>query len=270
METYRELYNEMKDKLWRTFILHKEEEYSAWNSLIRICVEPSTDGVHDLKIIIEYENIFREFPEGEDHYKNMYSRMTHSIFDPLYILHFQRNGNKVDITIPESGFYNDLHVNIDDRFNITFSSVPFPSSTIRSIILKRLDYFKLEEVILKPNKNIIYRNINVMTVPLVKFFNDHGLPTTESLIFNNSNNENNPDGMIQIVFDDAVSIREINRFMSEHLDENGEFNSFGSFAGVLSYNNQKSEHNARYVYIASNSDMATIDLNQWINDIKVE
>lgn len=264
MNTYRELYNEMKDKIWRTFVMHKEDPYSNWDSLMRICAEPATDSIHDLKIIIEYENIFRELSEdgeSENRVDNIGNRMMYAPFDTIYTFHYQKNKNKVDIEISESNLYNDLHVNMDDRFDITFSSVPSPPSTMRSMVINRLDNFNLEEVILKSNKNIVYRNIDINIVPLVKFFNDNGLPTISSYT-----NRGDGDTLVQIVFDEIVTARDIRRFQSEHLDGYGDFHSSGNFTNILHYKSSKPVLDAKYVYIASNIDAAFIDLRHWIDD----
>lgn len=266
METYRELYNEMKDKMWRTFVMHKEGEYSTWDTLMRICAEPETDGLHDLKIIIEYENIFQELSgdeEPDSSISSINNRMMYAPFDTVYTFHFQGDKNKVDVEKPESGLYGDLHVNMDDRFDITFSSVPSPPCTMRSLVIKRLDHFNLEEVILKPNKNITYSNMDINIVPLVKFFNDNGLPTIESYT-----NRGDKNTLVQVVFDEIVAARDIRRFQSEHLDENGNFISFGNFTSILLYTSFKPEHDTKYVYIASNINAAFIDLKHWIDDKK--
>lgn len=103
-------------------------------------------------------------------------------------------------------------------------------------------------------------------IPLVRFFNENGLPTNMSCQGHNKTNMS----MFWIEFDQIVTKDDIVRFMRSHLNWMGSFCSCGRFAKrVIAYTNtadySESVRECWY-YFAATVEAADADFYQWTHD----
>lgn len=103
-------------------------------------------------------------------------------------------------------------------------------------------------------------------IPLVRFFNENGLPTNMSCQGHNKTNMS----MFWIEFDRMVTEDDIVRFMRSHLNWMGNFCSCGRFAkrvvaytSVADYSESVREC---WCYFAATVEAADADLYQWTYD----
>lgn len=103
-------------------------------------------------------------------------------------------------------------------------------------------------------------------IPMVKFFNENGLPTNMSCQGHNKTNMS----MFWIEFDKTVTEDDILNFMKNHLSSQGTFVSCGRFAKRLIgfYNVKTMEWNKieSWNYFAATVDAADADLQRWQQD----
>lgn len=106
----------------------------------------------------------------------------------------------------------------------------------------------------------IESELDKAVIPLVRFFNQNGLPTCMSCQGHNDTNMS----MFWIEFDKAVTEDDIVSFMRNHLQWNGMFCSNGRFAKRVF-----ASHNAIYecwCYFAATVKAADADLHRWTHD----
>lgn len=97
-------------------------------------------------------------------------------------------------------------------------------------------------------------------IPLVRYFNESGLPTCMSCQGHNKTNLS----MFWIQFDKSITMDDIVGFMRQHLNWAGMFCSSGRFAKRIF-----ASHNAVYecwCYFAATVEAARADLYQWTHD----
>ena len=101
------------------------------------------------------------------------------------------------------------------------------------------------------------KSIDLGAIPLVQFFNEHGLPTVMSCQGHNRNNQS----MFWIQFSSTVTTDDIIKFQRNYLNEYGNFCSCGRFViRILAFSTD-----VRYTweYMAATVEAAMEDLEHW-------
>lgn len=106
--------------------------------------------------------------------------------------------------------------------------------------------------------------MDIDCIPMVEYFNKHGLSTVQSCQGHNSTTMS----MFWIEFASDVTREDIIRFQLEHVESSGDFFSSGRFANRLfMYTNDDGESvpHESWNYFAATSDAANQDLENWKN-----
>lgn len=113
--------------------------------------------------------------------------------------------------------------------------------------------------------NINYNELDTHVIPLVKYFNENGLPTIMSCQGHNKTNVS----MFWIQFSKTVTENNILEFMKSHLDSHQNFTSNGRFAERVycgyNANNEFYVHKS-WNYFAATKEAALQDLKNWERD----
>ena len=106
-------------------------------------------------------------------------------------------------------------------------------------------------------------SLDPLVVPMVEYFNRHGLPTYMSCQGHNKTNMS----MFWIEFNSSVTDEDIQRFMQAHLDWRGTFLSCGRFArrglGCYSVRDRSWNFYGNWCYFAATPEAADADLKNW-------
>ncbi len=109
-------------------------------------------------------------------------------------------------------------------------------------------------------------DLDERVIPLVRFFNENGLPTCMSCQGHNKTNMS----MFWIEFDKTVTQDDIVKFMRNHLNWMGNFCSCGRFAKrIIAFTcvvDQSEAVRECWCYFAATIDAADSDLYQWTHD----
>lgn len=118
-------------------------------------------------------------------------------------------------------------------------------------------------------KEWLSKGLDKEVIPLVKFFNENGLPTLMSCQGHNQTNMS----MFWIEFDKSVTEDDILNFMHHHPDKYGSFFSNGRFAkriwGAHSIRDGEWNKVGCWCYFAATIEAANDDLQRWQNDAGV-
>lgn len=106
-------------------------------------------------------------------------------------------------------------------------------------------------------------SIDPLVIPMVEYFNEHGLKTHMSCQGHNKTNMS----MFWISFDKTVTDKDIEKFMQTHLDWRGTFCICGRFAermlGNYSVVDKQWKVAKSWNYFAATHEAAASDLMQW-------
>lgn len=105
----------------------------------------------------------------------------------------------------------------------------------------------------------IESELDEKVIPMVRFFNEHGLPTCMSCQGHNDTNMS----LFWIQFHKSVTRYDILSFMQKYLQWNGTFYSNGRFA--LRLLGRHDGFDERWCYFAATIKAAEEDLQRWLN-----